>query len=622
MNRILPVVLVVLVTFGALPMQVSAAEDPRFEATAPEPELQPGVEQQLTVQLLNDAEDPEDTVKTATNVQVEASGGSTPLTVVSGQRSIAEMRDGVATTVSFRVEVPSDARGGTYNLPVTVTYEYDGDKRETTTVTAHVSIPERPIFTISDVESDLYREETGLVTVTLRNDGSLPAESTSVSVTSRTHAVAVGGSQRTEVFVGSLAAGQETSFVLPVTAKGVVGGDSYTLELIPTYQNQNDISAQAPPQSIGVTPDTGTRFEIRRVDSSVAVGESGTLSITVRNVGDSVVRDATLGLDAGSPDLTFEGQPSTVRFVGEWEPGETRTVTADVTATGATESGDRAISASISFDHDQGVRSTSGPYEVPVSVEPEQRFSYSDVELDLRGSSGVLRATVTNEGPKAAQDATVLLESGSSAVKVVEPGAPVGTLAPGESTIVSFDLRVRSDATPGLRQFDATVSYSRDDAGTYVSDPAAIRVTVPTDAELFTVEPVNATFGIDADNEFRVRVRNDGEEPLTDVRARLAVRPPYESQSSSAYIGRLDPGEAEVLTFHVSTPDEAVPTTDALSVNISAETEGSRQVVAGPYLVPFRIEAAGAAGSDTTALAVGAVVVIVILGAGWWWLNR
>lgn len=622
MKRIVAFLLVILVTLGALPLQVAGAEDPRFEATVPEPELQPGVEQELTVQLVNDAEDPEDTVKTATNVRVEASGGSTPFSVVSGQRLIGDMTDGVPTTVALRVEVPNDAPGGTYDLPVTVTYEYDGDERETTTVTARVRVPERPIFTITDVESDLFQDETGLVTVTMRNDGSLPAESTTVAVTARSQALLVGESQGTEVFVGSLAAGATKRFSVPVTSNDVVGGDSYTLQLLPTYQDENDISTRAPPKSIGVTPKDGTRFEITDVDSSVAVGESGSLRIAVRNAGDSVVRDATIALESGAPGLTFEGQPSTSRFVDDWAPGEVRTIRTDVTATRAAEPGDRTIAASISFKHDQGVRSNSGPYEVPVTVQAEQTFSYSDVELDLRGSTGVLTATITNEGHRAAEDVTVLLESGSPAVQVVEPAAPVGNLGPGESTTIGFDLQVNTGATPGVRQFDATVRYSRDEDATYVSDPVAIRANFPTDEDLFTVEPVNATFGIDADNEFQVRIRNDGDEPLSDVRAQLEVTPPYETQSPSAYIGHLDPGEATVVTFHVTTPDDAVPTTDALSVNLSAETEESRHVVAGPYLVPFTIEAAGATASDTTALAVGAVVVIVILGAGWWWLNR
>lgn len=622
MKRYLAVLVALLAVLGTIPAPVVAADDPRFETYVPEPELRPGAQQSLTVQLVNDAADADDRVDTATNVRVTAKSGSTPIDVVSGPRLLGTMADGVPTTVDVRIEVPATAKGGTYKLPLEVTYEYEGDERDTTTVYATVEIPERPIFVVDSVDSDLFLAETGVVTVTMENVGSLAGDETTISVTSLNPAMTLGGSQTTTKFAGDWATGESKEISFAVTATQAAIAKEYAFQLQPTYQNQNDITTQAPPTSIGVAPTDGNRFAVVEAQSDVVLGETGSLQMTLENRGQTTLTDASVRLETGTPAITFEGQTVSTQFIGQWEPGETRTVTADVTATKAAESREQSVQATVAFKHPEGARSQSGPYDVGITVSPEQEFGYSDIGVDLRGSSAVLSAQVTNEGDQPVEDAVVTLDSTSPSVQVLEPTAPVGTLSPGASTQVSFDLRVSPDANPGPRQFTAQVQYDRGGARTYQSDPVAIRADFPTDEDLFALEPVNNTFGIDTTNEFRVRIRNDGDETLSDIHARLAALPPYESQSPSAYVAELGPGESAVLTFEVTTPEDAVPTSDALGINVTAKTESDQTITAGPYLVPIEIAASSATASDTTALAVGAVVVVILLGVGWWWLNR
>jgi hypothetical protein len=216
----------------------------------------------------------------------------------------------------------------------------------------------------------------------------------------------------------------------------------------------------------------------------------------------------------------------------------------------------------------------------------------------------------------------VRLESKAPSIRVREPTATVGTLEPGGSADVTFDLGVAPDAYPGPRQFEATVQYDRGGDRTYQSDPVTISADFRTDEDLFALEPVNATFGIDSSNRFRVEITNRGSETFTDVRARLGTIEPYTSEGRSSYVGTLEPGESATLTFEVTTPEDAVPTTDALPVNVTAESPASQRVRAGPYLVPITISGGGPASSELLTLVVGAVVVLVLLGAGWWWLNR
>jgi uncharacterized membrane protein len=153
------------------------------------------------------------------------------------------------------------------------------------------------------------------------------------------------------------------------------------------------------------------------------------------------------------------------------------------------------------------------------------------------------------------------------------------------------------------------------------SEPRSVRVPAAPRESLLTVEPVNATLGIDQSNVLRVEIENVGPTALTDLRAQLAVPPSYGSQSSTAFVPSLAPGESTVLQFEVTTPEDGVATSGAFSLNVSAETTGDRPVVDGPHVVPVTIGEEGATGTALP-IAVLAVVVIVLLGGGWWWLNR
>lgn len=509
-SRTAPVValLVALLVASAAPGTVVAAEDPRFEVTVPEPRLQPGATQEVTVHLTNDAADVDERVTTASNVRVTASAGATPFTVVSGPRLVGTMDDGATRDISFRIEVPSTTPGGTYRIPLEVTYEYDGDERARQMVYAVVHVPERPIFTVDGVTSNLVVGETGRVTVTMTNVGSRAATASTLALTAPASALSLGGTQSTTAYVGAWAPNETRQVTFAVSATEAAIATEYALTLQPSYRDANDVATTAPAQSIGVTP------------------------------------------------------------------------------------------------------------------APEQAFGFADVSVDLRGTSAVLTAEVTNEGDRAVEDAVVTLESLGPSVTVREPTAPIGALAPGESATVAFDLGVAPEAAPGPRQFDARVRYDRGRATTYQSDAVALRADFPTGEKTFSLQPVNATFGIDTTNRFTVRVTNTGDEPLTDVRAMLAPTPPYQSQSPSAYVGSLAPGESAVVTFEVTTPEDAVPTRDAMTVNLTADTPNDQTVRSGPHLVPFTVAEPGSTTSNTTALAAGAVLVIVLLGAGWWWLNR
>lgn len=507
-RRLLVLFVGLTVVLSTVPAPVAAAEDPRFETSVSEPRLTPGTENVLTVALENVDEDVDDRVKTAENVRVEAAAGETPFDVVSGVQRVGTMPDGEPRDVSIRLIVPRSAPAGEYRIPLSVTYEYDGDERETTTVFAGVTVPERPIF------------------------------------------------------------------------------------------------------------------EVRNVSGSTAVGETGTVAVTVENNGSATAWDSTLRLATESASIAVDGASATTRHVGDLTAGENRTVTVDVTTLPNATPGEYAMSVTPTYLDDNGVESSDGQLSIGLTPAPRQSFALGEVTTTGYGDTITVDSTVTNTGNGTVENAMATLSTIHQDVVVTDGTASVGTLDPGESAPVSFELRRAPDASEKPRTFSATVRYQRDDDRWYRSAAVPVRIDLPESTDVLEVDPVNNTFGIDESNPFTVRVTNTGDEPLTDVHARLGVQPPYASNAPTSYVSSLDPGESALLRFEVTTSEDAVETIDALSMTVNATTPDDRHVSTGPTLVEIRIAGSEGATGNTTNLIIGAFAVVLILVAGWWWLNQ
>ncbi|MFB6085249.1 MAG: NEW3 domain-containing protein [Halodesulfurarchaeum sp.] len=619
-HRVFTLFLVLVLVGSAFVAPASAAEDPRFETSVPEPELRPGETQTLTVTLTNDAEDVDDRVKTATNVKVTARGGSTPIEVVSGERRLGRLADGESAAVDLRIEVPATAPGGTYHLPLDVTYEFDGDERETETVTADVVIPKRPIFAIEAVDVDLHPGETGVVTLTMANDGSRPARNASVALSSPHSALAVGGGSRTSTYVGTVEPGETTEATIAVTASQAALQTEYDLTVIPSYRNENGISVRAPTRTIGVAPAERARFGIVEIGGAVSPGETRSVELTFENRGEARLTDAVLRLESAGSGLTLAGGQATTRFVGEWGAGETKTVEVEIGAAESVSAETLPIRAALSFEHPSGIQITSGPVDVGIPVAALDTFEYGDVSVTHPGPVAVVSATVHNAGDEPVRGAVVTLASKTPDARVIDGSTAVGRLEPGDSATVSAEVRVGGDRVP--HEFEAQVRYRGEDGEAIRSEATTIWADLATAGDLFAVEPVNNTFEVDSTNVLRVRITNEGVSTLEDVRARLAVRPPYKSNSPTAYVASLDPGESAVVSFEVTTPEDGVETTDALAINLSARVGTELTVRDGAHLVAITVGGGGEATGSSILIAGLAIVVIVLLGAGWWWLNR
>lgn len=501
-------VAVVLLGLLAAPTLAATEDEPRFEVFTPEPRLEPGASQTVTIELVNDAEDPEDSVPPATQVRVEPRAGKTPFEILSGSRSLGRMTDGEIHAVDVRLAVPADAPGDTYELPLELTYEYDGDERDEETVHATVEVPRRPIFRVTGAESDLRVGESGSINLTVGNVGSRAARATALEISLPNPGVTLGGTPTATGLVGNLSVGERRSVSVDATATAAASARSYPLEIRPTYRDRNGIEMQAPTRTANVT------------------------------------------------------------------------------------------------------------------VAPKQSVAVQNVSLDLYGTVGVLSATVENTGPAPTAGTVATVESTDATVNVLEGSASIGRLDVGDTADVTYGLRVSRGASSGRHRFELRLRYDRGAAEIYRTDPVSVVATVPADRQRFDVEVINGTLQPDTSNTIDVRLTNEGDVAVSDIRAMIRVIPPYESARPTAFAGTLDPGESRNLAFELTTPEDAAPGTDSLVLNVTGETTDGRAFTDGPHIVPVTYPAEATSDQSLVILIVGAIVVLVVLGAGFWWLRH
>jgi hypothetical protein len=367
------------------------------------------------------------------------------------------------------------------------------------------------------------------------------------------------------------------------------------------------------------------RFRVVSSTAEVRAGETGELSVTMENVGSETAREASVRLTSLTGGLLFgeAGLPNTSQFAGAWDPGERRTLTYRIRAADTGRQQNYTVQARVTYLDEDGDPSASRHHPIGVTPTPAPTFDLEGVQSNLRvGERGELSGTVVNTGETAVENAVVVLEPPSEALRPRQLERPVGTLEPGERADFSFEVDAARAAATGPEQVSFRVRYDAGEERPRSSDPLRATVDVAEERDAFRVEAVNATVPPDSDgNRLVVRVTNVGETPRSDVVVTLAASPPFTSRSPTAYVGELAPGETREVAFSLSVDEDAVESTNPVAFNVTADTPDRESVVDGPYLVPVTVREAEGTTGDVSIVAAAAVVGLLVLVAGWWWLR-
>jgi hypothetical protein len=387
----------------------------------------------------------------------------------------------------------------------------------------------------------------------------------------------------------------------------------YTSQIVPEFNNHKDRDGTET-FDVTIVVDDGARFAIVETDTDAQVGGGGDVTATLRNVGDEAARDAIVtGTTTGSAAVIGDGSADV--FVGDWAPGENRTVTFDSTVSPSFGGGAYALVTSVDYRDADGIDAASPTSRAGVVPVPEQSFSIDDVEGTLEvGYSGTVSGTLTNEGPLDVDEAVLTADSQSDRVTVGERRYALPPIPAGETVDFSFDADVSGSAAPGPRQFRFTTEYTNGDATIAVDETRRIEVA-PRRPE-FALAADNVTVPAGEARQVTFEITNQRPETLSSINAGLYADSPLSAPNDEAFVEELAPGESTNVTFEVAAASGASVETHPIELDFRYDDERGNDRISDVTQYPVAVtESTDDGGLPLLPLGVGLLVVVAGAGA-------
>ena len=393
----------------------------------------------------------------------------------------------------------------------------------------------------------------------------------------------------------------------------------YTFEIIPEFNDHKDRRG-IDDFDLTIVVDDGARFAVLETDTDAQVGGSGDVTVTLANVGEETARDAVVSGTTTAPGVRL-GEGGGQSFVGDWAPGENRTVTFDSSIGTSFGGGAYALSSTVDYRDPSGIDETAAAARAGVVPIPEQSFSLSNVSGTLEvGYSGTVSGTLTNEGPVDVENAVLVADSGSNRVSLGESRYALPTIPAGESADFSFDADVSGSADPGPRQFRFTTEYDNGDSTLAVEKTRRVEVA-PRQPE-FDLAVENATVSAGETRRIDVEITNRRPETLSSINAGLYADSPLTAVNDEAFVEELEPGESTSIWFEVSAAQSASVEEHPIELDFRYDDERGNDRISDVTQVPVTVTPATDDGGTPVGLIAVAVLLVVAVAGGAVWYRR
>ncbi len=363
-----------------------------------------------------------------------------------------------------------------------------------------------------------------------------------------------------------------------------------------------------------VIEDDDSNFRVVDASAPDLYRPGGPITVTLENEGPSTANDATLAIESGSADLSFNGDQTAETFIGDWAPGETRSVSIEGTLAPGADDRSYPLAATVTYENDAGDSRTSDRLTVGVSPQLESRFAIESVDSSLAvGEEGTVSGTLVNNGGSVARNVVLVLSADTRNFEPIETEYAIGNLEAGDTAAFTYDAEVSEAAAGGPRQLSFTVRY-RDRSNEVVeSEPLDARVDVGPERDRFSVEPISASLTAGGSGELRLEVTNEGEDTVTDISGKLFANAPLSTGDDEAFIDRLEPGASAEIVFGITAGGSALSKTYPVSLDFQYEADGDTRL-SDTYQVPIAVTVPedGDGGLPIPLLAGGLIALIVV----------
>ncbi|QPV63444.1 COG1361 S-layer family protein [Halosimplex litoreum] len=416
---------------------------------------------------------------TSRNADLTFGASSSSTRYVGGAWAPGETR-----TVSYRVSAAQSASQQQYAFGATVSYEdEDSAPMESDSLSLGVTPAREQTFTVVDSASDVAVDDDGPVTVTVRNDGPIDVRDASVSVTSGSPALTFGGSTTASEYVGAWAANETREIAVEATATPQAESRTYSLQASVTYEDGEGDPGESGTLQFGVRPDPEVEYEFdaSNLSSTLRVGEEGTLSGTITNVGDT---------RADSVVVVFESESQSVSplereyAVGNLRVNQSKEFAFDVEVSEAGEAGPKQFTLRPTYRNADDERREAESFDTRLRVR-QQRDAF-DVSVGNgtveRGGGRVLEVTVTNVGDDPVSDVSAAMFA-DDPISVDDSEAYADEIPAGESETLVFEVSAGSGALTKSYPVEMDFQYDDADGDTTLSSgyTVAVDVTEPED---------------------------------------------------------------------------------------------------------------------------------------------
>ena len=322
----------------------------------------------------------EDLPNQATMVTVGLQAGDAPVTVKSDPRMIGEIPGGSTAEMPFIIRINSDAPPGQYNLPVQVGYTYlyfveqigNDDaiyhyrtSNETMELPLTIRAEVHPVV-IEVIPEDLYSGGEGYVTLKIENTGYLEGQDTVAKISRSGSSPVIP--MTSSVYIGDFPPGAIADCRYKVKISGGAGAQSYPLDLVVTYLDQDKDTVNADVVSAGVPVKGKIEFTVVSPPAVIKPGDSKTLEVVYENTGAGTVYSAQARLSTTAP---FSSTTDTATL-GDLAPGERATALFKVSLDKSATIKDFGLDSEVRYRDAIGNNLISEPLKVQVTVEPRE----------------------------------------------------------------------------------------------------------------------------------------------------------------------------------------------------------------------------------------------------------
>ena len=579
----------------------TAAAEEDFGAFVPEPQLEPGTEQTVTIDLQYRG-DADGVTNTVGNISAAlAADDPDELEVRTDQQYVTSSISSNATvSTSFTVVADDSLRDGAdredSSVDTTLTVYYDDD--ESTDVDITLQAEEQAYFTGERTDGELQIGEPGTIEYELENIGYESADDVTIDIEPAISGVDVlpptERSLSDELDVGDSDA---FSVDLEVTDETLAG--DVPLRATVEFEDENGVTQQSRELLTTVPIADDQQFDVDVDESTLRYGETGTVDLDIENTGDEL-SDATVQVQSLSSAVTITGGQDE-EYIGDWDTNDEHSVSVSGSTDDGTPIDDATFAVTVDY-RDDGADRTSRAVLSGIDVASEQRFDADYGGDPLRvGETRTVPVELTNQDYGDISDAVVGFQVLSPDGELPEGASEVeiGNWNESESHTANVTVTVDDDAPSDNLPIRATVEYETEDG----LDRESASVTVGAEvlpSQDFTVDIDEADLRVGESSTITGNITNTGDEELSHV-----ILQPEEAdiedfsvgdvdnvevQTDNYYIGTLDPGESASFALSIDVSGDAEPGPRAISLQTDYENPDGDRYTVSPLFVPFDVD--------------------------------